>query len=195
MSPEATTNHDRRAEIIDSALRILDEEGVHALTLKRIAHMMDVSDAALFRHYRNKADIVNSMVDFVLRRHPFVDEGGDAWECLENIMRGQLDSFQSCPHHTSVLFQEELFRLYPDVTRSFLREKDAKREALKEILYRGIDEGRFPDDLDVNAFSLLFMGALRIQVLNWRMSGGGGLLADTDEVLAMLKRICEADDI
>lgn len=50
-------------EIADAALRILSEQGVQRLTAVELARAVGISDGAIFRHFRNKEEILAAAID------------------------------------------------------------------------------------------------------------------------------------
>lgn len=55
----------RRLDIADAALKVIAEQGLARFTSKAIAREVGVSDAALFRHFATKEDIVLAVIDRV----------------------------------------------------------------------------------------------------------------------------------
>ena len=55
-----------RASIAAAALRILDERGPEALTMRALAGSLGVEAASLYAHVRDKADLVDAVLDSVL---------------------------------------------------------------------------------------------------------------------------------
>lgn len=51
--------------ILTAALRIADEEGAQALTMRRLANDLKSSTAMLYRHFESRADLVLQVVDCV----------------------------------------------------------------------------------------------------------------------------------
>jgi AcrR family transcriptional regulator len=54
-----------RARVLDAALLLADEGGVGALTMQRIGRRLGVEAMSLYRHVRNKDDILDGLVDVV----------------------------------------------------------------------------------------------------------------------------------
>ncbi|MEK9524519.1 TetR/AcrR family transcriptional regulator C-terminal domain-containing protein [Streptomyces sp. NPDC087908] len=52
-----------RAEIVAAALRLADAEGLHALTMRRVATLLGVSTMGLYRHVPGKPELVRLMTD------------------------------------------------------------------------------------------------------------------------------------
>ncbi|GJF34624.1 TetR family transcriptional regulator [Kitasatospora sp. NE20-6] len=57
-----------RAQVVDTALRLLDETGLDGLTLRRIAAELDVKAPALYWHFANKQALLDEMATEMLRR-------------------------------------------------------------------------------------------------------------------------------
>ncbi|MFE7562697.1 TetR/AcrR family transcriptional regulator C-terminal domain-containing protein [Kitasatospora sp. NPDC057500] len=57
-----------RTQVVDTALRLLDETGLDGLTLRRIATELDVKAPALYWHFANKQALLDEMATEMLRR-------------------------------------------------------------------------------------------------------------------------------
>jgi TetR/AcrR family transcriptional regulator, tetracycline repressor protein len=55
-----------REAIVQRALEIGDQEGLEAVSLRRVASELGVTPMALYRHVRDKNDLYNAMLDAVL---------------------------------------------------------------------------------------------------------------------------------
>lgn len=70
METEATAKPGRparlnRAQVIDAAVALADEEGLEGLTMRSVAHRLAAEAMSLYRHVRNKEDLIDGMVDAV----------------------------------------------------------------------------------------------------------------------------------
>jgi TetR/AcrR family tetracycline transcriptional repressor len=57
-----------RAGAIAVALRVVDEDGLEALSTRRLARELNVTGPALYHHFRDKMDIVTGVVELVLAK-------------------------------------------------------------------------------------------------------------------------------
>ncbi len=57
-----------RTQVVDTALRLLNETGLDGLTLRRIATELDVKAPALYWHFANKQALLDEMATEMLRR-------------------------------------------------------------------------------------------------------------------------------
>jgi AcrR family transcriptional regulator len=68
-----------RDRVLRAALELADEGGTAALTMQRIGRRLGVEAMSLYRHVRNKDDILEGIVDLVFAEMepPASDSGGD----------------------------------------------------------------------------------------------------------------------
>ncbi|MEV7469638.1 TetR/AcrR family transcriptional regulator C-terminal domain-containing protein [Streptomyces kronopolitis] len=57
-----------RNQVVDTALRLLNEVGLDGLTLRRIAKELNVQAPALYWHFKNKQELLDEMATAMLRR-------------------------------------------------------------------------------------------------------------------------------
>lgn len=56
-----------KERIVAAALTIVDEEGAEALSLRVLAQRLDSSTATLYRHFSNRAELINHVIDHTFR--------------------------------------------------------------------------------------------------------------------------------
>ncbi len=184
----------RRSQILDAALAIVHADGIHSLTLREISDRVGVSEAALFRHFKSKEDIVDSLASLVFEDNQFFPHGEGPWEAMENMMKWQLENFQRNPMHTSILFQEDIFREFPSVKERFDLRRSSRSSLISQLIREGKASGAFSSNVDAESFSLLFMGGLRLAVLEWRHAGFSYDLREKGPpMLELLRKCLEAE--
>lgn len=55
-----------RDEVLQGALRLLDDEGLEALTMRRLADALDVQAGAIYWHFANKQELYDAMIEEIL---------------------------------------------------------------------------------------------------------------------------------
>jgi AcrR family transcriptional regulator len=59
-----------RVQIVEEALRLIDDRGADALTMRALAADLGVDPMAVYRHVRDKEDLLGAMCDAVIARLP-----------------------------------------------------------------------------------------------------------------------------
>ncbi|QKQ98238.1 TetR family transcriptional regulator [Candidatus Nanohaloarchaea archaeon] len=168
---ERKTSEERREQILETALEILHEEGRSRLTVGRIAEKISISEAAVYRHFDSKEEIIRKMAEKVFSIE-LVDPEELSFEApkelLEEIIRGIFAKLEEDRKIASVLFHDELFTEYPEVEEIFREHRKEKKEKLKNLVIMGKTSGLFNEEVDPDTFARTMMGSIRITVLEWR---------------------------
>jgi len=53
----------RRVQIADACMRLIGEKGLRAFTVAQIAQEVGIKDGSIFRHFKNKEEIVDAVLD------------------------------------------------------------------------------------------------------------------------------------
>lgn len=86
-SPTRASGLSREA-IVAAALAIADEEGLEAVSIRRIAADLDTRPMSLYTHIRTKDELIDLMIDEVLGESVLPGEVPDDWrEALRQIAR------------------------------------------------------------------------------------------------------------
>jgi AcrR family transcriptional regulator len=114
MTPRKTADS-RRREIADAALKVISEQGLARFTSKAIAREVGVSDAALFRHFATKEDIVLAAIDRVeeVLFADFPPPGNDPIERLGLFFRRRIEVIRENPGVASLIGSEQLAQAAP----------------------------------------------------------------------------------
>ncbi len=73
-----------RDAVLARALDVINREGVERLTIRRLAVALGVSPMAIYRHVANKADLLDGVLDLLMREAKVTDhdeEDGLDWLC------------------------------------------------------------------------------------------------------------------
>jgi AcrR family transcriptional regulator len=173
MATERKNTQTRREEALTITMTIIHSEGIHSLTLRRVAEGLGISEAALFRHFKDKEDLIDLLAskvfDQYMIREPEGDQDIDSG--LLAMMTEQFSAFQGTPEATSVLFQEELFREYPAIKERFDKRRHLRADRIAGIVRTAQAKRQVASDVDPEVFTLIYMGAMRNAVVEWRSDG------------------------
>ncbi len=92
-----------RERIVGAALRIVDAEGIEALSLRRLADALGVTPMSLYWHVRDKAELLELVGQAVLAEIDIPEARGDWREQLRNVHRAMIAGFLRHPNTADVL--------------------------------------------------------------------------------------------
>ncbi|MFF2211505.1 TetR/AcrR family transcriptional regulator [Streptomyces antibioticus] len=86
------------ADVARRGIEIADAEGLEALSMQRVAESLGLTTMALYRYVPGKPDLIDLMVDTVLRDPPDLDRAPDGWRPrLEAWARACRDVYRAHP--------------------------------------------------------------------------------------------------
>jgi len=181
MSKNRLKSKERKKEILQVTLSIIYNEGFYNLTIRNIARKTDISEAAIYRHFKNKKEIINKLADWVFSKSRLwqVKSNNNYYQSLKDIMFKLLNHLKFNPEFTSILFHEEIFREYPKVREKFNKHRLHNEKHIVSIIKEGQKNGVFDQEVNPHTFALLYMGSIRVTVLKWQNSSQQVLVEKT----------------
>ncbi len=151
---------ERRREIADAAIKIIGERGLRECTAAQLALEVGITDGTIFRHFRDKHEIILAALDrlqelIVTAPRP----GADPVERLRDFVVSRLHAVAVEPRLHSLLFSDQLSHaLGADGPRHVAALRDRGRAYVRSCLREAADAGLVRRDLDVDATMLLVTG-------------------------------------
>jgi AcrR family transcriptional regulator len=87
--------------VTEAALRVLDEDGADALTIRRLATELGVTGGAFYHHYKDKTEIVEDVTRLVLRDMELPTPDSQDWR--EWLVRSELGYVSALTRHPNIL--------------------------------------------------------------------------------------------
>ena len=166
---------DRQKEIIDSAGRILTQSGVSGLTTKKLAKEMGFSEAAIYRHFSSKEEIILSLLRYLgenmdSRLAEVIHSGANPEENLLGVFRSQFQFFEQNPHFVVAVFSDGLLEESEQINQAILNLMQIKMKYLMPIILAGQQEGYFTRKVSADELVHITLGAFRLHMFKWRIS-------------------------
>ena len=144
--PQKKSTHIRREEIVQAALQIIGEKGVHALTITEIAGRAGMSDANIYRHFKGKQEILGALGDFiseaVMGKAAGIAAGkGTALEKLSIIFLSHAALIAANPGLPRFMFSEEIHLGDPFLAKTVADKMRGYIETLSNLIGAGIKTG------------------------------------------------------
>lgn len=165
----------RKKQIIDAARKIIIRKGSEHLTLRAMAREVGFTEAAIYRHFKNKQEVLSFLMNNIID------------EMLREIINGAAENTNTLDtvdgvikHHLSKIEQRRgiSFQIIAEIIS--LGDKELNRKVyirLTEYLNRlrilfedGARTGSIRSDLDLDDAAILLFGTLQGVVNIWALS-------------------------
>jgi TetR/AcrR family fatty acid metabolism transcriptional regulator len=165
----------RQHEIIESAGRLLMDKGVKGLTTKNLALEMGFSESALYRHFKNKEDIIVLLLDHlynnIKERLEETQKNDNApSEKLKAIFQSQFHYFSHHPHFIIAILSEGLFDETEKINRSILKIIAYKTNLISNIIEEGKQIQELNNEISTPEMVHIILGSFRLMMLKWKIS-------------------------
>ena len=188
---------DRQIEIMELATQIIDRDGIQELTIKNLAAEIELSEAALYRHFNSKNEIMLGLLDYFMWEMKdrvariATDKNKSSPDLLKDIFTSQLKTFSKKPAIVSVIFSEGIFQFNKELMKKVSGMMEMMREQVDTIVKKGQEEGSIRDFAGCSVITTIIMGSMRMAVMKWKIMGNGtDLVKDGTKVLnGVLKMI------
>lgn len=175
MTRKYQTTDKRKDQIIDAAKRLIIKYGSEHVTVRRMAKQVGISEAAIYRHFKSKADILSFLVDHIedtlvggiTKATP---DGHASLEILDKILKGHIStieqrrgiSFQIIAEIIS-LGDKKLNQKITEVINRYIN-------SLRDLLAKSASTGEMRENVDLETASTLLFTMIQGLVNLWALS-------------------------
>lgn len=185
----------RQKEIIDAALRLTAEGGIQNLTVKNLSAAIGVTEPALYRHFRNKAEIVKAMIGRFDAELPVEKLELSGWAAIAAFVRGRFEQVVRTPELARVMFAEELFLDEPEFSEQLTGMMHRHKTSLAKYFAEAVAAGEIRSGIAPDILFRLVIGPVRLLVKQWGMTRGAfDLRVKGDELLVTLHQLLKGEN-
>jgi AcrR family transcriptional regulator len=166
----------RQSEIINAAIKLIGEGGIQALTIKNLSAEIGVVESALYRHFKSKTDVLSALLDYLeiimnshfsgvkyLKIRPL--------EKIEKLIDTQLELFANTPSYAVVILSDGLYKNDQVLYNKLSNIMKSSRATFISIIEEGQLADEIRDDVVSDQIAFIIMGAIRLNVNQWGLSG------------------------
>ncbi len=165
----------RKQQIARAAMEIISEEGIHNLAMVKIAKRVGVTDAALYKHFNSKnemlffmiEDIEKTMIQKVITHIGHIQ---DPIKKLNNLLSFQFEFIEQNKGIPRIIFSESLQQQNKVLKVKIAYILTNYQEIIKEILKSAKKSGHISGKIDIEAASIIFIGMVQSAVIFWTLS-------------------------
>lgn len=165
----------RKQEIIESAMDLMFNEGIRGITIKNIAIKNEISEGAIYRHFKDKQAILLGLIDL------FEKNLMQAIEAPIKIYKNPLDRLKEIMKAHMVVTQEKksiLFSITAEsihfnddlLRRRILEVIEKYKDKIKEILLQAKEEKLLRSGINLDAVSLTFFGLIQAAIVQYALT-------------------------
>ena len=151
----------RSHEIAYAAREIIARDGIENLTTRAIAKKVGITQAAVYKHFKSKKDILLKVIDdtgeiLLADINQISVESDSCLDKLDSLMRRQLSTLTQIGVSNKVLLAPEIRRLHDkDLSKRMINYLNMVLGRFKEFLSQGVTSGEIREDINLDAAARL----------------------------------------
>ena len=158
----AVRTGERKHQILQTVAQMLEQPAGEKITTAALAARLDVSEAALYRHFRGKAQMFEVLIEFIEQTlfaliNKITSEETNGLRQLEAIIGVMLAFAQKNRGMTRVLIGDALVNEDVELQARINQLHDRLEAVLKQALRFGVTQKEIAGDVDVTAHANLLM--------------------------------------
>lgn len=166
---------DKQIQIFNASIELIGTGGIQMLTTKNIALKIKASEPIIYKHFKNKVELIQQLLDFLklqniqrLKRISSSENAPD--KKIKQIFKEQFKAFSKRPEIVVVLLSEGLYKNEKVLSNAIYSIMQASAKYHIQIIKEGQAKGYFRTDIDAQQLAFIIMGSMRLFVTQWHLS-------------------------
>ncbi|HSA32892.1 MAG TPA: helix-turn-helix domain-containing protein [bacterium] len=165
----------RQREIVAAATKVISKEGLRALTVKRLAGEIGVTDAAIYRHFKNKEEVLAAVLaefSAPMREVHATILASDRpnMEKMEMLFTEKCLRLSRRPEHALIMRSIAEFRGDRRLNKRATDMLSAYRDEVLSVIRAAQERGEMKRDTAPEHLYYLIIGGLHALVQQWEAS-------------------------
>ena len=166
----------RREAVLDQAMELIIENGLSELTMSKVAGRMGFTEPAMYRHFRNKQDLVISMIRRLSGCFEEIFQQFDLGEppnvLLPRYFETLLRYLEEVRGVTLLFLSESAFNRDPEIREELLVMFRGQTGRITSYRERAAARNEIRPDVDPAAAALVFMGTIQALTTRFLLTSG-----------------------
>ena len=158
----------KQNEIIKVAVHIVSKESIHKLTMKNISSNLGVSEPALYRHFKNKHDILLAIIETLEDFFTYPEYlNGNSIDKISTFVVDRYAKFIKDPKISKLIISDAIFSDNEELHIRLNKIMATTRIHLRNIISEGQNKGELTSNLPPISICRIILGAMRLLITQW----------------------------
>ncbi|ANY26247.1 MULTISPECIES: TetR/AcrR family transcriptional regulator [Gordonia] len=188
---DAPARSSRRDELLATAGQMFAEQGLRSTTVRDIADAAGILSGSLYHHFDSKESMVDEILrgfldDLFARYREIAASSKSATETLRGLVIASFESIDA-ERNAVAIYQDEAKRLSSQERFAYISELNVEfRRLWQSVLQRGVENGEFRADLDVELVYRFMRDTVWVAVRWYRPGGSMSVDSIADQYLSVV---------
>ncbi len=168
------SGRDRRAELLQATRELIFTEGASRCTIRRLAERVEVTEAAVYRHFPSKEALLLELLESLFQgwdtdTRAILARSEPASQRMLQLVAFHFDHFQRKQFNPVLLLSDAIAPEQTALRGKLQTIAEALYLALLQLLSEGCAAGEFATDLAVETAAVTVLGVIQSTILQWAL--------------------------
>jgi AcrR family transcriptional regulator len=183
----------RKQQIIDAARKLIIKKGSEHLTVRAMAKEVGLTEAAIYRHFRSKREILSFLMNHIMDTmlhdvERTAIENSPSLNTIDQALKQHLSEIEQRKGMSFQIIAEIISLGDKKLNKDVYEKLNVYIDRLKHLLSEGVRSGSVKEDIDLGACALLLFGMIQGLTNIWALSGYNFDLSEKYESLWTIYR-------
>lgn len=164
----------RKDYLILTTIDIIEELGIQGLTTREIARRQNVSEATIFRHYKNKNELLLAVLNYYIQFDTDIFQSIQMTElapmdAIKYYIMEYAEYYQNYPAITSITQIYDVLRYDKELEEKVREIQRSRTSMLAQLIEKAQKAKDIQEAYDNQMIATMILGFLREICLNWRL--------------------------
>ncbi len=164
----------RKEYLVLTTIDIIEELGIQGLTTREIAKRQNVSEATIFRHYKNKNELLLAVLDYYIQFDTDIFQSIrmtnlTPMDAIRYYVMEYAEYYQNYPAITAITQIYDVLRYAPELEQKIKGIQQNRTKMLQELIDVAKVAEDIPEEYDSRMIAVMILGFIREICLNWRL--------------------------
>ncbi|TCL65313.1 TetR family transcriptional regulator [Hydrogenispora ethanolica] len=165
----------RRETLIITAVEIIGEMGIQALSTRELAKRQGVSEGTLFRHFKSKNELLVAVLDYFSQFDADIAASAELMrlppkQALRFVIKAFAIYYQNYPAITAILQAFDVLRHDPELAAKVNAILTSRNGFVRDLLTAAQGAGEIRAEIDAESLADVVNGFFHYTCLIWRLS-------------------------
>jgi AcrR family transcriptional regulator len=166
----------RKQQIIDAARKLIIRKGSEHLTVRAMAKEVGLTEAAIYRHFKSKREILSFLMNYILDTmlhdvERATNENSPSLERIDQVLKQHLSEIELRKGMSFQIIAEIISLGDKKLNKDVYEKLNTYIERLKNLLSEGVRSGFISEDIDLENAAFLLFGMIQGLANIWALSG------------------------
>ena len=177
MTKKRLVTENRQDQIAEAALDIVRKDGIRALNVASVAEKVGIVPSAVYRHFKNKSQIVSAVLQLIQTRlnahfQGVVQLDLEPVEKLHLLLDRHIELISNNNAIPRIIFSEDVLGGMPEKQQQLYGIIQDVIRNVSAIVIEGQGQGSIRKDLPPENIAVSFIGMIQPAAIIWNLSNG-----------------------